>query len=54
MDHGEAWRVRIELVAFCGRYGGWGPSTSLSADLRWLKAYADEIGNFLEQESRKR
>ena len=54
MDHGEIWRQVIELVAFCGRYGSFAPPWSLEADLRYLRAYAEAIGGFIEQETRKR
>lgn len=54
MDHRGAWEDLVELVAFCGRYGGFAPPFSLGADLRYLRAYALALGRFIEQETRKR
>ncbi len=54
MDHLEVWQRQVELVAFCGKYGGFPPPFSLGCDLRYLRAYADAVGMFLEQENRKR
>lgn len=54
MDHLEVWQRQVELVAFCGRYGGFPPPHSLDCDLRYLRAYADAVAEFIDQESRKR
>lgn len=51
MDHREVYEDILELVAFCGRYGGFGPPFSLAADLNYVQAYAKVLGRFIEQES---
>jgi hypothetical protein len=51
-DHEAYYAAIMKLIGFCGRYGNFVPPFSLDADLRYLQAYADAIGELIEEETR--
>lgn len=51
MDHAQAHRERLKLLAWCARYGRQPLDQLLHVDSVWLREWAEELANIVKEEN---